>query len=83
MIGKENPVHSRNFPTAVVESPSQMDHNAWTASLSRAADSKEAIHSFFSRMELPLPDMNLQRLRLQVAPTFSRNFGFIRLTSGL
>ncbi|KAK3344241.1 hypothetical protein B0T25DRAFT_556493 [Lasiosphaeria hispida] len=91
--GKEAPVRPQD-PPLTIESPGQVDHNAWTAGLAQAVKNSAAIDDFFAGMQSTTAgpsqvDHNAgtaglsDELRLQTAHTFSRDIGLVHISSGM
>jgi len=77
-----------------MESPSQADHNAWTAALTLAIQDSTVINGFYTAMQgttaspgqiddkLTTAGMS-DELRLRTAQNFSRNTGLVHISSGM
>lgn len=63
-------VNSEKFPIHV-ESPSQQDHNTWTAELAQMSSYSAGINGFFASMGLNVPNESSNDGRLQTALAFS------------
>ena len=83
LVDNEAPVC--HLAPITMESPSQADHDAWTAALMLAVQDSAAINGFYTAMQgaTASPDGMSDELRLRSAQNFSRDTGLVHISSGM
>lgn len=83
ILGVEIAVDAEKSPIQV-ESPSQADHDTWTAKLAQVPGFSADMKDLCTSMGVSVPDKGSNDTRLQTALAFSRHLGSVRgVTSGM